>query len=500
MKQPKNYLTLTLMSSSMILLVALQAFWLHNSYEKAGADFRGESSRLLREAVLAVRDSTLLKNIEAMPPDSTGQRSFVFSEFPDTSTAHKRHGQVRSEGQVQVYISSPSGASDSSRLLLRSIASKVHEGQIRSNSRFTIRFNNDSLNTDSIKANFSRALAKANKTVPFELRRTSGLPSSPRTARNPASPDRVVMGERPDEEDRPGAWLSKDFRTEWVRVDPMARYSALMFNVRPLLLKEITPQILFGCFLTLLTSLSFMVMYRSIRSQQRLMAIKNDFISNITHELKTPISTVSVALEALKNFKGIDNPTLTAEYLNIAQLELGRLSMLTDKVLTTSMFDEHGVTLEYEPVDLERTVNTILNSMKLVQEKLHATVSLEKTGNDFVVDGSILHLTNVVHNLLDNALKYSPSGPMITLLIKDHGNTVVLTVADKGLGIPAEYQTKIFERFFRIPTGDVHNIKGHGLGLSYVEQVVRKHGGTITVTSAPGEGSTFTVTLPKKRK
>ncbi len=499
MKQPQNYLTLVLMSSSMILLVALQAFWLNNSYEKAAGDLRGESSRLLREAVLAVRDSSLLKNIEAVPPDSEDSANPVITDLYDSALiTHRRHREFRSDGQVQVFITSKPG-SDSARLLLRSIASQVHNGKFKGNSRFTIRFSNDSLNTDSIKANFSRALAKVGKTVPYELRKMNGLPSYPRTARTPPGFDRMAFGEGPEEEGHRGKFLDSEFPTEWVRVDPVSRYSAVMFNVRPLLLKEITPQIFFGVFLTILTAISFIVMYRSIRSQQRLMAIKNDFISNITHELKTPIATVSVALEALKSFRGIDNPARTAEYLDIAQLEIGRLSLLTDKVLTTSLFDERGITLEVEPVNMEQTVSGILNSTKLVAEKLGATVTFEKEGDDFVVDGSALHLTHVVHNLLDNAFKYSPSGPIVTLLLKDIGNSVLLVISDKGIGIPVQYQSKVFERFFRMPTGDVHNIKGYGLGLSYVDQVVRKHGGSITVTSASGEGSTFSVTLPKRR-
>lgn len=482
----------------MMLLVALQAFWLNNSYEKAGGDLRGESSRLLREAVLAVRDSSLLKNIEAVPADSANGGSAVITELYDSAlTTHRRHPDFRSDGQVQVFVASKPG-SDSARLLLRSIASRVHDGKIRGNSRFTIRFGNDSLNTDSIKANFSRALARAGKALPFELQKMNGLPPYPRTGRTPSGVDRMVFGEGSEQHDRRGKFLDSEFHTEWVRVDPVSRYSATLFNVRPLLLKEITPQILFGCFLTILTLISFMVMYRSIRSQQRLMAIKNDFISNITHELKTPIATVSVALEALKSFRGIDNPTRAAEYLDIAQLEIGRLSLLTDKVLSTSLFDERGITLELEPVDMEQTVSGILNSMKLVAEKLGAKVSFEKSGDDFVVDGSALHLTNVVHNLLDNAFKYSPTGPVVTLHLKNLGNSVLLAISDKGLGIPPQYQSKVFERFFRMPTGDVHNIKGYGLGLSYVDQVVRKHGGSITLTSSPGEGSTFNVLLPKR--
>lgn len=483
----------------MIMLVALQSIWLHNSYEKAFDDFRGESTRLLRESVVAVRDSALLKSIEALPADSSGV-TLSFNERVDTvAIGSDRLRMPRREGQVQVFISSTTG-SDSTRQLLQSIASHVHEGRIPRNSRFMIRFSNDSLSTDSIEAHFRRALLKTDKDVLFHVQRVTIQPPYPRVRRSASGTDRLWSADGIEDDDLESTAEGNGLRTEWIRIDPMSRYAAVMFNVRPLLLKEIAPQIIFGLFLTLLTLFSFIVMYRSIRSQQRLMALKNDFISNITHELKTPIATVSVALEALKNFKGIDNPRLTGEYLDIAQLELGRLSILTEKVLTTSLFDERGMTLDYEPVDLDATVSMILNSMKLVVEKAQAKVSFEKTGNNFIVEGSTLHLTNVVYNLLDNALKYSPVSPEISVTLRDKGMNVELAIADKGLGIPTEFHSKIFERFFRLPTGDVHNVKGYGLGLSYVEQVVKKHGGTITVASAPGQGSTFTVILPKHRQ
>jgi signal transduction histidine kinase len=135
--------------------------------------------------------------------------------------------------------------------------------------------------------------------------------------------------------------------------------------------------------------------------------------------------------------------------------------------------------------------------MKLVMEKAHATVSFHKTGSDFLVQGSALHLTNVIYNLLDNALKYSPSQPDIDVNLKDLGNTISLSIGDKGTGIPLEFQKKIFEKFFRMPTGNVHTIKGYGLGLSYVDGVVKAHRGKIDVRSEVEKGSVFTITIPK---
>jgi signal transduction histidine kinase len=494
-KPTKHYITVALMSTSMILLVTLQALWLQNSYEEAADELRGDTGRLLRETIQALRDSMILKNIETLPLDSGG--AITYSKRTD-STVILLPGSpapMKSDGQVQVFISSTTGK-DSIRQVLRSVASRINEGGIPSNTRFTLRLGNDSLSLDSVQRAYQRQLVKAGISLPAKVNRKGSLPPLPAKGHSPIRLRRVADPENETERDR--NYYGSQLRTFWIRLDPFFSYSVTLDQVRPYLLREIMPQILFSGVLTLITLGAFVVMYRSLRSQQRLMELKNDFISNMTHELKTPIATVSVALEALKNFKGIDNPKLTSEYLDIARLELNRLSMLTEKVLTTSLFDERGVSLDVAPVAIDEITDGVLNSMKLVLEKAGATHTLEKHGDDFVVEGSAVHLTNVIYNLVDNALKYSPEKPEIAVKLADLGTSVSLAVSDKGLGIPPEFQSKIFERFFRMPTGDVHNIKGYGLGLSYVDQVVKKHGGTITVTSAPGKGSTFTAVLPKK--
>jgi signal transduction histidine kinase len=226
------------------------------------------------------------------------------------------------------------------------------------------------------------------------------------------------------------------------------------------------------------------------------MQLKNDLISNITHELKTPVATVSVALEALQNFKALDNPALTQEYLTIAQNELGRLSLITDKILKTSVFEQTGLELKREQVDLEKIVQGVLASLKLVFEKHRANVSFVKQGDNFFLTGNIEHLTHVVYNLLDNAIKYSKPGCAISVSLIQNPETIQLLVEDNGIGIPEEYQQKVFEKFFRVPTGDVHDAKGYGLGLNYVASVVKAHSGTIDLKSEAGKGSTFTITLP----
>jgi signal transduction histidine kinase len=161
------------------------------------------------------------------------------------------------------------------------------------------------------------------------------------------------------------------------------------------------------------------------------------------------------------------------------------------------VFEDSGVEIEAETVDLERIINQTVQSLKLVFEKSNASVDVRKEGAQFTFKGSTVHLTNVVYNLLDNALKYSKENPIITIDLHEHATQIKLSVRDCGVGIAPEFKKKIFEKFFRVPTGDVHTVKGYGLGLSYVEAVVKAHRGKIEVESELGTGSKFTITLPR---
>lgn len=267
-------------------------------------------------------------------------------------------------------------------------------------------------------------------------------------------------------------------------------------NTFSYVLKRMLLPLLFSLFLIGVTVLSFVLLYKNMRRQQRLTAIKNEFISNITHELKTPIATVGVAIEALKNFNALDSPERTKEYLGISSNELQRLSLLVDKVLKLSMFEKKEVELQTEPLNMRLLAEEVINSMKLQLEKQHAVLTTETAG-DTGLDGDKLHLMSVVFNLLDNALKYSEANPEIHVEIIDTGKEVMLAVSDKGIGIREEYKDKLFDKFFRVPAGDTHNAKGYGLGLSYVSHVVKQHKGTIRVESEPGKGSRFIIHLPK---
>ena len=285
----------------------------------------------------------------------------------------------------------------------------------------------------------------------------------------------------------------KEVFTSYTDLGSQHRYDVYFSEYYVLLLQRILPEGLFCLFLFSVIAVAFYLIYQNLKKQERLAAIKSEFVRNITHELKTPIATVSVAIEALQNFGAMDNPERTKEYLGIADTELGRLSLLVDRVLKMSLFEAQDLTINLEVIDLKLILEEVVHTMRLQFEKSKATVHLAFDGGDFSYSGDKLHLTNVIYNLLDNALKYSPQKPEISIALSKIKNTIQLKVGDNGIGIPEAYLPRIFDQFFRVPTGNIHNVKGHGLGLNYVAGVVKQHGGTINVESKEGIGTSVFV-------
>jgi two-component system, OmpR family, phosphate regulon sensor histidine kinase PhoR len=473
----RNSLLLILIASSIALLVIIQFFWLRGSYFDAAENFRRQTSLLFRNTVFTMHDSLLEKSIQRMPGDSTlkyyAQRKLRFNpSMPFDASRGDSSMRVKiteRAAQVEVFITNNK---DSVSNILRPLMSRIQdEGAPQ---HFLLKINEDSLKVDSIKKEFKSTLADAGIDADF-----------------------VVYSFRNNRFEKQPKKLSGKYVSEIVRLSPINEYAVSFEGMESYLLKEITPQILFSLFVTALTIGSFLVMYRNLRTQQKLMELKNDFISNVTHELKTPVATVSVALEALKNFNALNDPQRTAEYLEIAQNELNRLTLMTDKILKTSVFESQGVALKMHPMDLDELIQKVLSSMKLVFEKRQIELKYERKGYDFNLDASEAHLTNVLYNLFDNAVKYGGDNSNIVVTVEDATDKIILSVKDSGIGISSEYHKKIFEKFFRVPTGDVHNTKGYGLGLSYVASVIKSHDGRIQVESEPGKGSCFIIELPK---
>lgn len=241
---------------------------------------------------------------------------------------------------------------------------------------------------------------------------------------------------------------------------------------------------------------SFYVIMANNLKQKKLSVIKNDFINNMTHEFKTPISTISLASEMLHDSSIAQTPEKQQRYIQMIRDENKRLSVLVESILQTSILDKGEFILKLSEVDVHEIINSAINNTHLLIAQRNGTVQTFLKAQKFKLQADRVHLTNIIFNLIDNAIKYSKENPDIVISTYNTAEGIMIEVKDNGIGISKENQRKIFDKFYRVPTGNVHNVKGFGLGLSYVLAVVMKHQGTISVTSELGKGSTFKVHLP----
>ncbi len=254
-----------------------------------------------------------------------------------------------------------------------------------------------------------------------------------------------------------------------------------------------------GAFLMALI-FSFYYTISTIFKQKKLSEIKNDFISNMTHEFKTPISTISLACEVLNDKSVEKSPDRMSKYVTMIGDENKRLSLLVENILQTAILDKGKFKLKLASVDIHNLIEQTITNIKLQVENKDGEISTELNAKNHIVNADRVHVTNIVFNLIDNALKYASEKPEIIVSTKNDAEGIFISVKDNGIGISKENQKRIFDTMYRVPTGNVHNVKGFGLGLSYVKAIVEKHNGSIAVESEINKGSTFTIYLPFELK
>jgi two-component system phosphate regulon sensor histidine kinase PhoR len=252
--------------------------------------------------------------------------------------------------------------------------------------------------------------------------------------------------------------------------------------------------------LTLVIILSFSLTIFIIFRQKRLSEIKNDFVSNMTHELKTPISTISLASQML-NDETI--PTESKNYGNISRIikdESKRLGYQVEKVLQMAIFDQGRIKLKKKKADINELIHNVITNFTLQIENKNGAIDEDYRADQSVIHVDNVHFTNMISNLVDNAIKYSNDKPAISVSTLNQNEKLIILVKDKGIGIKKEDQRRIFEKFYRVPTGNIHNVKGFGLGLSYVKKIVEEHHGSISLKSEPGIGTEFKISFPLDSK
>lgn len=245
-------------------------------------------------------------------------------------------------------------------------------------------------------------------------------------------------------------------------------------------------------FIIVMFGLTLYIMFK----QKNLSEMKNDFVNNMTHELKTPISTISLASQMLSDRSIPDEQKNLGQISRIIKTESRQLGYQVERVLQMAIFDHGELKLKREQVDLHDIIETVAQNFLLQMDKRGGKLEFLPEADQSVVTGDPMHLTNVVSNLMENAMKYTNRNPEITISTLNENNSLVVSVADNGIGISKEDQKRIFDKFYRVPTGNVHNVKGFGLGLSYVKLIVDEHGGSIKIKSEFNKGSRFDIHLP----
>jgi signal transduction histidine kinase len=250
--------------------------------------------------------------------------------------------------------------------------------------------------------------------------------------------------------------------------------------------------LLITLFILAMFSLTLFIIFK----QKRLSEMKNDFVNNMTHELKTPISTISLASQMLNDRSIPDEQKNLGQISRIIQAESKQLGFQVERVLQMAIFDHGELKLKSEEVDLHEVIETVAQNVLLQLDRRNGKLEFLPEAESALVKGDLMHLTNVISNLLENAIKYTSQTPEIRLATRNVDGQLVISVRDNGIGISKENQKRIFDKFYRVPTGNVHNVKGFGLGLSYVKLIVEQHGGSIGLKSELNKGSQFYIHLP----
>lgn len=473
--------TAFLITLTIVTITVFQGYWLRKNYQEEKRIFTSRTNVLFRETIFRLQAAKLKMdsgiNIRIQDREGVISISNVLKEkMRDSSSAKPGRRQTMIVAMNRADQQDPER--DSFNVQYR-LNKAVPERRVFD---FLVGVDSlrDSITVKEVTDRYHKALEREKINLPFII---NTLPA------DTAKLYSVEPDSAPFPDDLEGNIVTIGFTKP-------VRYQVIFDSNTWYLLKRISQPILISFLLLGVTMFSFLLLYRNLKQQQKLAQLKNDFINNMTHELKTPIATVSVAIEALRSFNVLEDPQRTDEYLDISAGEMQRLGLLVDKVLKLSMFENKEIALNKEQFDLVELARGVMLSMKLQFEKQKAVTVLETTGRNFIIMADKLHLTSVLYNLLDNALKYSIKDPEILIHIIDHSQYLEIRVTDNGIGIAKEYKSKIFEKFFRVPSGNRHNIKGYGLGLSYVSHILHRHGGFIEVESELDKGSTFSVKLP----
>ncbi|MCB0791961.1 MAG: HAMP domain-containing histidine kinase [Flavobacteriales bacterium] len=304
---------------------------------------------------------------------------------------------------------------------------------------------------------------------------------------------------QPEEGADTTALLASTHRARLFRTDPIGNEHFLYLLVpgqEGQIWRSMSPMLIMSVVLLLVVVVVFIIIMRTVWRQKRIGEIKNDLVNNLTHELKTPISTIALACEALTDPSMPKTDQQVRTFVGMIRDENKRLGILVENVLQSAVVTGGQMRTRMVDLDLHALLQDVVRNSEIQATRRNGQIELDLKADLHHLQGDRIHLTNVFYNLIDNAIKYTEQEPRVRIGTRSDASSITISVRDNGIGIPRNEQQRIFDKLYRVPTGNIHNVKGFGLGLSYVRSVVERHGGTIRVESEPGRGSTFIITIP----
>jgi len=513
-------LLVALMSLSLIGIIFVQALFINNSLTNEEKQFTLNAKRSLSLVSKAIEDkefriySEKIQDLisSGVNPDSMNMRQVIILEQDDVSQETRVYGNAISEESYKVpslFFEIGVDSFNLSRIKSSSSTSIFNNSDVDGNSSLSLQKSIKSINdlTYLEKAQFERITRDQFKNLPL-YKRVS--------VKEVDSLINIQLKNNGIDTEHEFAIYDKDLATK-IKSDNFELSSKSTIGVpvfldndnqsdfslyvdfperRRYLLSSIFGMIVLSVIFTSVIILAYSSAIHQLIKQRQISQIKTDFINNMTHEFKTPIATINLALDSIRNPKIIDDKDKVMRYLKMIKDENKRMHAQVENVLRISKLEKNELNISKERLKLHDLIEDAMTHVELIVEDRNGYVKAHLNAEKSSVLANDTHFTNVVVNMLDNAVKYSDDAPKIDLYTENVGNSILLKIADQGNGMSKQVQKRVFEKFYREHTGNVHNVKGHGLGLAYVKRIVDDHQGHISVESEKGKGSTFTIKLP----
>ncbi|NMH27426.1 sensor histidine kinase [Flavobacterium silvaticum] len=438
------------------IIVAFQAYWLYSVYDSRKTLILEEGQNILRAAVLDHDHQAVTRQLNGLA-DSNGNVDDVVKQLLTTL-------KNRKDISIKLQVDGKTAEDSLSRQMLDNLARPKAAAKI----------------------NPEKEIYKAvSGAMAFKFGRTDYQVVFTHNDKSQAFPDT-----------RNGSFAeTQEIRSEVL--DAGQYYHLRFYDINSIILRQIWPFLILSVFYLAICIGAVILLTKNVYRARKLMQQKDSFTNSMTHEFKTPMATISAALEALQNFGILDDREMTKEYLGIMGKDLNRLMEMTDSILMNARMSDGKIVLYPITVNLPDFVTGVCDDLKPILSKKSAELSIETDGDTIPVHIDKEHFGNVIRNLVDNAIKYSPEPARISIRIGSEKKSATLLFSDQGMGIPEKYKSEIFKPYFRIQENDTYTVKGFGLGLTYIRQIVLLSGGSISLQNQPAQtGTTFKISIP----